>query len=120
MGRGEIGADGALVVDRVWANVMKIDGIAEAVDRGSGEVRVRGSDGRPYHLQVTGRTLAQDRRDPERPGDPTVVAAGEPAFAIAYRDPRTDRLYAHRLESRLGDPDAPTAPEDEPGRTTPC
>ena len=118
MGRGEFDAEGTLVVDRVWANVMKIDGTVESVDRGSGEVLLRSSDKRPYRLDVTPGTLGLDRRDRQRDGDPTVVKHAEPAFAIAYRDPNTDRLYAHRLESALGDPDAPVAVDpDEPAAT---
>jgi hypothetical protein len=115
MGRGAVDADGTLVVDRVWANVMKIDGSVESVDRSTGDVRLRGRDAKTYPLTVTPRTIGLDKRDRQRDGDPTVVAATEPAVAIAYRDPKTDRLYAHRLESALADPDAPPSSEpDEP------
>jgi hypothetical protein len=120
MGRGELDADGTLVVDRVWANVMKIDGTVESVDRSTSEVLLRGGDQKSYRLGVTHGTLGLDRHDRQRDGDPTVVKAAEPAFAIAYRDPNTDRLYAHRLESALADPDTPVQVEpDEPVEATP-
>jgi hypothetical protein len=125
LGRGELDADGSLVIDRVWANVMKIDGVATDVDKTSRRVTLAAGDKRSYALNVTAGTVGLDRRDRQRDGDPGVLTTGEAAFAIAYRDPVTRELFAHRLESSLADPAAPAAPEPEldtsnaaPGRLT--
>jgi hypothetical protein len=116
MGRGELDAEQALHIDKVWANIGKING--KLTTKGSKKVKIKKEKtDKLLDVDLTDATIVRDDDGNETHGSAEKLKADEDVVLIAYTDPATNALVAHRLEAYQAFGADQTSPEPGSARS---